>query len=160
MAEQRPDPNLDTLAAQAQHKVDAQNARLAAARAARPSGPGPLKGIVTAVLVAALAASLWIQWPRFTEPFEFPDAATFSGIAEADLDTLAGVITAFRVSQGRLPEALDDVNLPDGLRELVSQSRVKYQRDGDRYQLTWKSPQWDVAFDSATGKTTVAKAAQ
>lgn len=160
MSDKQADTSLDALASQAQQKVDVQNARLAAERAAGPAAPSQLKKIAAAVLVAAFAGALWTQWPRFTEPYAVPDPATFSGIAEADLDTVASLITAFRYSQGRLPNSLEEVNLPDGLRDLIAQSRIKYQLDGDRYRMTWISPQWEVTFDSATGQTAVQKAAR
>lgn len=89
------------------------------------------KQMATAALLAAFAAVLFHQYPRFTEPYIWPDPATSSAAAEADLIEVVSGIEAYRISQGQYPAVLSQVALPEGLAARVSSTLLQY-RPGEK----------------------------
>jgi hypothetical protein len=113
------------------------------------------KQIFTAVLMTVFAVVLFTQYPRFSEPYTWPDPATSASAAEGELITLVGLIEAYRISQGRYPETLSQIALPAGLAELVASSVPEYRPTENAYTLDWTLPHWHATYDSLTEKVSV-----
>lgn len=120
--------------------------------AALPRG----KQILAAVLLAVCAVVLFYQYPRFSEPYAWPDPVTNSSAAEAQLMELVELIENYRVSQGRYPETLSQIALPEGLATVVAGSVPLYRRTETAYTLDWTLPHWHASFDGMTEKVSVA----
>lgn len=134
--------------AQAQQaKVDAQISKVVTP----PRG----KQIFTMLLLAALAMVLLYQFPRFSEPYTWPDPASNPTAAEADLIAVVGLIEAYRISQGKYPVVLSQVAVPEGLAALISESALQYMPSEQAYTLDWTLPNWHATYDSQTEKLSV-----
>ena len=135
----------DAIAQQA--KTDAQINQAAAA----PRG----KQILAVVLVAVCAIVLFYQYPKFSEPYAWPDPATNPSAAEGQLIELVTLIETYRISQGRYPETLSQIALPQGLAAAVASSVPQYRPTESAYTLDWAMPHWRAAYDSLTEKVKV-----
>ena len=104
--------------------------------------------IFAAVLMVAFAFVLFTQYPRFSEPYTWPDPATNSGAAEGELAAVAGLIEAYRISQGSYPSTLSQVALPEGLAALIADSVLVYRTADQTFTLDWTLPHWHATYDS------------
>jgi hypothetical protein len=145
---------LNELIESARQDVQAQQVR-ADAMAKRPTPQPRGKQIFTMVLVAAFAMVLWYQFPRFSEPYTWPDPASNPTAAEADLIAVVGLIEAYRISQGKYPEVLSQVAIPEGLAALISEWALQYRPSEQAYTLDWTLPNWHATYDSQTEKLSV-----
>ena len=149
-----PKNNLSDLIESSRQEAQAQQAKLDALR--DQSAPAPrAKQILTTLLLAAAAVSLFYQAPRFTEPLVWPDPATNPAAAEGDLAEVVGFIEAYRLSQGKYPATLSQVNFSSGLAALISESVLRYQPTEQGYALDWTQANWHATFDSVTQKVVV-----
>lgn len=149
-----PNNDLNQLIDSTRQDAQAQQARaqaLSEQRAAPPRG----KQIFALVLVAICAAVLFQQYPRFSEPYTWPDPATNSAAAEAELVELVGWIEAYRLSQGQYPAVLSQMNLPETLATLVASTSPQYRPAEKSYTLDWTLPHWRATYDSQTEKVSV-----
>ncbi len=110
---------------------------------------------MTAVLLAVLAVVLFYQAPRFSQPYTWPDPSTHSGMAEADLIALVSLIETYRVAQGQYPLRLSQLELPQGLADLVASSAPQYRPVDKAYTLDWTLPHWHATYDSRTENVSV-----
>ena len=97
--------NLDQLIESARQDTQAQQAKADAQLnkvASQPRG----KQILSALLLAVFAVVLFTHYPRFTEPYTWPDPTTNPSAAEGELIAVAGLIEAYRISQGQYPAVL------------------------------------------------------
>jgi hypothetical protein len=146
--------NLGELIDSSRKDVLAQQAK-AEVFANQPARPPRSKQVVMVVLMAMLAAVLFTQYPRFSEPYTWPDPATSPAAAEANLIEVIGWIEAYRISQGRYPAVLSQVTLPAGLATAVAESVLVYQTTDTSYTLDWTLPHWRATYDSQTEKFSV-----
>ena len=137
-------------------RQDAQ-AQLARTQALASRTPPQARGkqIFTLLLVAVFAAVLLYQFPRFSEPYTWPDPANNPALAEADLIEVVGLIEAYRISQGQYPAALSQLALPEGLAAIVASTVPLYRPSEGSYTLEWTLPPWRAAYDSQSGKVSV-----
>jgi hypothetical protein len=149
--------DLDKLASQAGETVREQLDRAAAAGQA--SAPPRRNGrkLLTGLLAAGFFVTFVLQLPRMSEPFLLPDPDSAS-VAEADLSAVADFVQLYQLSQGRLPATLGEVNMPEPLREFATRTGIAYKEGGGNFMLSYKSAQWQVEFDSVTGRATAQKA--
>ena len=126
-----------------------QQARLEA-EISKSAAPPRGKQILGAVLLIALAAVLFYQYPRFTEPYAWPDAASQSGAAEGNLMAVVGLIETYRIAQGKYPEVLSQVAVPEGLAALMADAPLLYQPSDKAYTLDWTRANWHARYDSQT----------
>ena len=141
--------NLGDLIDSARQDVLAQQAKLEAElnkSATKPRG----KQILTAVLLAVCAVVLYFQYPRFAEPYAWPDPSNHSSAAEGSLLAVVGMIETYRMAQGKVPEVLSQVALPEGLTTLIAESPIQYQVHDQTYTLDWPLAQWRATYDSQT----------
>lgn len=113
------------------------------------------KQIFTAVLMTVFAVVLFTQYPRFSEPYTWPDPATNPSAAEGELITVMGLIEAYRISQGQYPAALSQVAIPQGLAAVMAESVLLYRPAEQAYTLDWTLPHWHATYDSVTEKIIV-----
>lgn len=121
-------------------------------RATAPRG----KQIFACAIVAVCAVVLFRQYPRFSEPYTWPDPATNASAAEADMVEVVSAIALYRVSQGQYPAVLSQVALPERLAARVANSLLQYKPNETAYTLDWTQPHWRVSYDSQTDKISVA----
>jgi hypothetical protein len=119
--------------------------------ASQPRG----KQVLTAVLMAVFAVLLFIQYPRFTEPYTWPDPATNPGATEGELAAVVGLIEAYRMSNGQYPAELSQVVMPEGLAALVADSVLLYRPVEQAFTLDWTLPHWHATYDSLSEKVSV-----
>lgn len=155
-----PSQDFEGLAAQVQHKADVQNANLAAALAAKSGSSSTAKRLVTVVLLGLLCIIFFLQLPRFSEPFEWPDPQKDSTVAEAELEVTGSLIEAFKLAQGRLPTSLSEVSLPPALRQRAANAGLTYEQANGSYVLTWTTPHVKVVLDGASGRSEVLSASK
>jgi hypothetical protein len=154
MSEQNKPTSLDGLVEAATDSVRQQQDKAADLATKQPSQPRA-KQIFTAMPIAIFAAVLFYQFPRFAEPYVLPDPATNPKVIEAELEAIAGVIEAYRFSQGKYPESLNQVQLPVGLAEAVANTRLEYQLKENFYVLNWTPFHWQAVLNGETGKIMV-----
>lgn len=118
------------------------------------------KQIFTALLLAVFAVVMFTQYPRFSEPYAWPDPSTHPGAAEGELITVVGLIEAYRISQGRYPATLSQVAIPEGLAALIADSALDYRAAEQSYTLDWTLPHWQASYNSVTEKVSVVPAAK
>lgn len=111
--------------------------------------------IFAVVLLALSAGVLLYQYPRFAEPYAWPEASLNSSVAEGDLMEVVGLIETYRMSHGKVPEVLSQVNIPEGLTSLISESTLLYQPRDQAYSLDWTFANWHATFESQTQVATV-----
>lgn len=152
-----PDNNLNQLIQSTRQDAQAQQLKMevqASQTAPQPRG----KQILGAVLVAVLVVVLVVQFPRFFAPYTWPDPATYSSGAEADLIEVVSLIEAYRLAQGRYPAVLSQVALPVGLSALIAESPLAYRPSETGFSLAWTLPHWQVSYDSQTQQVSVTPA--
>ena len=154
MSAQRPEDDINALAAAANASIRQKQDKAAAAMAA-PAKPSVAKQVLSILLLLAFVAIVWVQYPRFHEPFGRPDPNKDVAVAEADLDLLAAMVESYRLSQGKYPATLDQVRLPESLAALVAEQKIVYRQTESAYVLDWNLPSWHVAIDGETGKVDV-----
>ncbi len=145
------DENLDDLAAAAGTKVRRQQQRYETAmrRAAAPARN--LAKLALAAVIGGTFALVAVQrLPRFGEPFEVPPPQSES-VAMADLAAIGEMVYLFMLSQGRVPETLDDVNMPLALRSVAKNPDLSYAPSRDTFKLRYLLPQRQVEYDGASG---------
>lgn len=148
------DNDLSQLIDSSRQDAQAQAAK-AKARLDQPVRPPRGKQVATAVLLAAFAAVLLYQYPRFSEPYTWPDPATSTVATEADLVEVVSAIELYRLSQGKYPELLSQVTLPVELAAQVA-STVLIYRPGDKsFTLDWTLPQGKATYDSLSENLSV-----
>ena len=130
-----------------QANVDAQISKVATP----PRG----KQILTAVLMAVCAVVLFTQYPRFTEPYTWPDPAANPSAAEGELMAVVGLIETYRISQGQYPAVLSQIAIPEGLAVLIAESVLVYRPVEQAYTLDWTLPHWRASYDSLTEKISI-----
>jgi len=121
----------------------------------RPATQPRGKQVLTAVLMAVFAVLLLIQYPRFSEPYTWPDPATNPGATEGDLIAVVGLIEAYRMSNGQYPAELSQVVMPEGLAALVADSVLLYRPGEQAFTLDWTLPHWHATYDSLSEKVSV-----
>lgn len=150
------DPNLTDLvdkADKAVGRIEATAQTSEDLEARRSAQRYRIKQVTTFLLVAVCIGVLYVRAPRFIHPYPVPDPVTDPEVAEATLETIASWVEVYRVSQGRYPDSLNQVNTPDSfdptndplLADLV------YARAGDGFTLAWTLPRWQVTFNSEQG---------
>ena len=133
----------------ARQDVQAQQAKLEAESgksATQPRG----KKILTAVLLAVCSVLLYFQYPRFAEPYAWPETSNHSSAAEGNLLAVVGMIETYRFARGKVPEVLSQVAFPEGLAALIAESPLLYQAHDQTYKLDWPLAQWRATYDSQT----------
>ena len=147
-------PTLNQLIDEAHEGAGRQQAAMTASVNQRPAQP-KAKRILGLLLLAALVAAFFIQYPRIQAPYAWPDAKSSPVAAEADLEAVAGLIEIYRLLQGQYPAVLSQLALPAGLAALVAGSVLVYTPGDAAYTLDWTLPHWHATYDSRTGKTAV-----
>ncbi len=153
-----PPQDFEDLAVQVQHKADIQHVNVAAALAVQNRGSSTTKRLVTLVLLALLGVVIFFQFPRFSEPFDWPDAEKDSAVAEAELEVTGSLIEAFKLVQGRLPTSLAELSLPAGPRQKAASAGLTYEQADGSYVLTWITPNFKVVLNGASGRSEVLSA--
>lgn len=146
---------LDDLIESSRQDVQAQQARLEA-EIGKSAPPPRGKQFFASVLLAVLAVLLLYQYPRFTEPYAWPEPATHANAAEGSLMEVVGLIETYRISQGKVPEVLSQVAIPAGLAALMGESPLLYQAREQAYTLDWTLAHWHATYDSQTETVNVA----
>ena len=113
------------------------------------------KQILAALLLAVLTVVLFYQYPRFSEPYAWPDPATNPSVAEGSLIEVVSLIEAYRISQGKYPEQLSQIAIPQGLAQRIADSPLLYQPAERAYTLEWTLQHWRTRYDSLTEKVSV-----
>ena len=149
-----PSNNLNQLIQSTQQDAQAQQRKMEAL-ASQPAPKPRGKQILTAVLMAVFAVVLVVQFPRFSEPFTWPDPANNPSAAEADLVEVISLIEIYRLSQGKYPAVLSQLTLPAGLAGLLAESPLTYRPSETGYTLAWTLPHWQANYDSVSEKISV-----
>lgn len=147
---------LHQLAQRAETTVAAQEAHstaMAAQAAAVGQRSSRFQHALLLVLVLIWVASMALQWRALREPFQTAVPGESAAAAEADLRAIAIFVDAFQFSQGRYPDTLSEVRLPDGMAALVRDHGVRYQRTDAGYTLQWMLPAQQLVYDGVTGET-------
>jgi hypothetical protein len=113
------------------------------------------KQILAAVLMAVCAVVLFYQYPRFSEPYPWPDPSTNPSAAEGELITVVGLIEAYRISQGQYPAVLSQIAIPEGLTALMAETVLVYRPVEQAYTLDWTLPHWHATYDSLSEKVVI-----
>jgi len=152
MSESQSKPNLTQLIGEAREDTARQQAATEALANQRPSQP-KFKMIFGWLLLALFVGVAFIQYPRIQAPYAWPDVN--AAVVEADLESVVTTIEAYRLSQGKYPEVLSQVRLPDNLAQWVKAAPLSY-RPGDKgYALDWTLPNWQASYNSETKKLSV-----
>lgn len=148
---------LQKLAQRADTEVTAQEARseAVAAKAEAARQNSGFKRALLAVFMLACIASLALQWRALREPFQTASPGESVAVAEGDLRAIAVFVDAFQLSQGRYPENLGEVRLPEGIAAMVRDHGVRYERTAADYRLLWALPAQQVVFDGANDEARV-----
>lgn len=146
--------NLDHLVELSQQAAQAQRSKLEA-QLGRSSTVPRGKQVFAAGLAAALVAVLLMQYPRFAEPYVWPDPASNPGAAEADLIAVVGMIETFRIALGQLPTDLGQVPMPQTLAQRTAGAMLVYRPLDQDYTLEWPLPHWRATYDSRSAKISV-----
>lgn len=154
MSDQGNKHSLEQLADSAAQGVREQQSR-SAELATRQATPGKGKPALAAALVLACVGLLVYQAPRFSAPYDWPDPDRNPITADADLETVVGLIEVYRAVNGRLPDTLDQVRLPKGLAAVIAGTKLEYLPKDDTYKLDWTLPHWHATFASDTGRASV-----
>lgn len=154
MSQQSPEDNIGDLATAARTSILQQNER-AAAVADTQAKPSRARLVVMLLLLLAFIGIAWVQYPRIQEPFGRPDPDQNPAVAEADLTVVATMIQDYRVSQGRYPADIDEVQLPESLAAFVTEEKITYRQAGNAYVLEWERPRWRAVLDGETGRVAV-----
>jgi hypothetical protein len=151
--------NLGDLIESARKDVQAQQDKVDEQIHRAPTPPRG-KQIFTALLLAVLTAVLLYQYPRFDEPYTWPDPATNPSAAEGSLIEVVGLIETYRISQGKYPEQLSQIAMPQGLAQRIADSPLLYRPAEQAYTLEWAQPHWRTRYDSLTEKVIVEPASK
>lgn len=146
--------SLEELTQNAAVEAKAAAARAERIRAAPASSSTVRTGLLVAVIVACVAAIAW-QASRFGAPFPQPQAGADAAVAQVDLEVIAGMVEAFKLSQGRYPSTLGEVRLPETLAEFVREQTISYQTTPSAFTLEWSLPRMKATLDGATMQTRV-----
>jgi len=146
--------NLGELIESARKDVQAQQAKVDEQIHKAPTPPRG-KQIFTALLLVVLTVVLFYQYPRFSEPYAWPDPATNPSAAEGSLIEVVALIETYRISQGRYPEQLSQIAMPQGLASLIADSPLLYRPAEQTYNLDWTLPHWRATYDSLTEKVSM-----
>ena len=149
-----PNNDLNQLIDATRQDAQAQQAKAQAALD-QPARVTRGKQIMAAMLMAALGTVLFHQYPRFSEPYTWPDPATSTSAAEADLVEVVSAIELYRITQGQYPAVLSQIHLPEGLAARVSSTPPQYRPAENAYTLEWTLPHWRASYDSQTEKVSV-----
>lgn len=106
-------------------------------------------------MLVVLCGVAYVQYPRIIEPYGVPDPEESSAVATADLEAIATFVEMFRISQGRYPDSLDQINLPEGVADLIKQSNLHYRKTDNAFMLNWTLPRWRLEYDGQTQATKV-----
>ncbi|MFZ4479781.1 MAG: hypothetical protein ACOYNZ_07815 [Rhodoferax sp.] len=147
-------PMLEQVVSQADAQVQEQRRRSQAMLKQRASA-SRFKEVLTGVLLVVALGSLAVQFPRFSEPYRWPDPNTNPSVAEADMDAIAAVIESYRISRGAYPASLDEVRFPDRLRDLIEAGNLRYQPRNASFVLDWTLQRWHAVYDGDTGQVKV-----
>lgn len=146
--------NLGDLIESARKDVQAQQAKVEDQIHKAPTPPHG-KQIFAALLVVVLTFVLFYQYPRFSEPYTWPDPATNPSAAEGSLLEVVGLIETYRISQGKYPEQLSQIAIPQGLAQLNADSPIVYRPTEQAYTLEWTLSHWRTRYDSLTDKVSI-----
>lgn len=149
-----PNPNLHQLIDDA-HEAAIEQQTASPSNGERKTTFAPLKTIFGVLLLVAFAVVVFVQYPRMQSPYAWPDPNASSIMAEADLEAVASLIEAYRISQGQYPAVLSQVALPAGLASLVAGSVMVYSPTDTAFTLDWTLPHWHATYDSKTGRAIV-----
>ena len=149
-----PKPSLEQLVVGAALGMREKEAQ-AAAQAGRQAAPGRGRQVLAGALALACAGLLAVQLPRMAAPYEWPDPDRNPVVADADLETMVGLIEAYRLARGRYPASLADIRLPQGLAEVVAGSKLEYRLAETSYALEWTLPHWRATYSSESGQASV-----
>jgi hypothetical protein len=97
-----PKPSLEQLVEGAAQGMREQQAK-AAAQTARQPAPRRGRVVLAGTLALVCAGLLAVQAPRIAAPYEWPDPDRNPVVADADLETMVGLIEAYRLARGRYP---------------------------------------------------------
>ena len=131
-----------------------QQQKAEASAAGRPPRSRP-RLVLMLILVSVFAGALYVQYPRIVEPYALPDARTNPMVVEADLILIGELIEAFRLSQGKYPDSLGQVQLPAALAQLVARFPLEYRLGETSFTLEWKPYRWHAMYDGDTGEIDV-----
>jgi hypothetical protein len=149
-----PHNNLGDLIDSTRQDAQAQQAKLEA-EISKSAAPPRGKQMLSAVLLIVCAVVLYYQYPRFSEPYAWPDPASHAYAVDGNLVEVVGLIETYRIAQGKLPEVLSQVAIPEGLAALMAQSPLLYQPRDQAYTLDWTLANWHASYDSQTEKVNV-----
>lgn len=147
-------PSLEQLADGAAQGVRDLHSK-AAEQAAQQGAPRRGRLVLALSLAVVCAGMLAVQAPRFAAPHEWPDPARSPVVADADLETLVGLIEAYRLDKGRYPTRMAEIQLPPGLAEVVAGSSLAYRPSETSYVLDWTLPHWQATYSSESGQASV-----
>jgi len=60
-------------------------------------------------------------------------------------------VETYRISQGRYPDNMNEVNLPDRWMALIRQMNVQYRKTDKAFVLNWTLPRWRLESDGQIG---------
>jgi hypothetical protein len=149
-----PKPSLEQLVEGAAQGMREQQAK-AAAQTARQPAPRRGRVVLAGTLALVCAGLLAVQAPRIAAPYEWPDPDRNPVVADADLETMVGLIEAYRLARGRYPASLADISLPQGLAEVVAGSKLEYRLAETSFALEWTLPHWQANYSSESGQASV-----
>lgn len=150
MSQVSPEDNINKLAEAATTSIREQDEKLTVLLATQQK-PSRFKYVSTVLLMLILAYIAWVQYPKFHEPFGRPDASQNQEVAEADLTVIAMLVEDYRVAQGKYPDSLDQLQLPESQSTFVIEQKIAYQRTENSYVLDWVLPLWHIIFNGETG---------
>lgn len=137
-------------------RKDAQAQQAKAEEALSRSSQQPRgKQILAALLMVVFAGVLVTQYPRFGEPLSWPDPASNPSAAEGELVAVVSLVEAYRISQGKVPTALNQISIPQSLATLIAETELVYRPGEQAYTLDWKLPHWLASYDSSTEKLSI-----
>lgn len=150
MSNPNPPPNLNQLIQEAHVGVVKQQ-EVTASLANQGPKQSKAKPVVGVLALAAFVGVGMVQYPLFSAPLSWPDTESGS-VAEANMEAVVEFVETYRFSQGQYPSALNQIQFPDGLAQLIDANKLEYRAIGSGYALDWSLAKWRVRFDSETNK--------
>ncbi len=158
MSTNKTDSDLNKLVNEASTLVGEQQRQAEEKAAAQIKKAQKSRSPVMPLLVMVVFIGIGIvQFPRFSQPYAWPDADKDPAVVEADIETIAAVIEVYRAATGKYPASIEDIKLPGALAEVIKQTQLKYAVSSESYALDWALPHWTVAFDGQVRKAKIEK---
>jgi hypothetical protein len=113
------------------------------------------KKIFSVIFIVISAVIIYIRYPLLIEPYSSQIPANDPTVIETDLQLIAIQIESSRTTDNGYPESLDRIAFLQSLAEIISDTELTYQNNGNSFSLEWSLPEWQASYDSLSGNAIV-----